>query len=46
VRRSTEIAVLLSLKLVALTVLYLLFFSHQAHVDALTARSHLLDSHP
>ena len=45
--RSAEIAALLGLKLVALTVLYFLFFSpsHQVRVDPSTARSHLLDFH-
>jgi hypothetical protein len=45
VRRSTEIAALLSVKLLALMVLYFLFFSpgHQVRVDPATARSHLLD---
>jgi hypothetical protein len=46
-RRSAEIAALLSLKLLALTVLYFLFFStdHQIRVDPSTTRSHLLDFH-
>jgi hypothetical protein len=47
-RRSAEIAALLGVKFLALSILYFLFFSanHQVHVDPLTARSHLLDSHP
>ena len=47
-RRSVEIAALLSVKLLALTVLYYLFFSesHQVHVDPGMARMHLLDSRP
>jgi len=47
-RRSAEIAALLSVKLLALTVLFVLFFStgHQARIDAPAARAHLLDSHP
>jgi hypothetical protein len=46
-RRSIEIAALLSLKLLALTVLYLVFFSpgHQVRVDPAAARSHVLDFH-
>ena len=43
-KRSAEIAALLGMKLLALTVLYYLFFSgsHQVHVDPDMARSHLL----
>jgi hypothetical protein len=44
-KRSVEIAALLGAKLIALTLLYFLFFSpgHQVRVDASAARSHLLD---
>jgi len=47
-RRSVEIAALLGVKLLALTILYYLFFSqsHQVHVDPGMARTHLLDSRP
>jgi hypothetical protein len=46
-RRSTEIAALLGLKLAALTVLYFLFFSpdHQIRADPAATRSHVLDYH-
>jgi hypothetical protein len=49
-RLSREIAFLLCAKLVALTLIYFLFFlpSHRISVDAPTASAHILgtDTHP